>query len=119
MLERRGRIWHPVAHIKLPKHAKFKDYAGMALRGDRLAVVSQESSRLWVGRLRRGQWTIGGRGRVYDFPRTKKGKKRYYTVEGISWLSPRTLIAVSDLRKKRHPKRSAKTDQSIHVFRIP
>ncbi|MEX2016774.1 MAG: hypothetical protein WD873_09020 [Candidatus Hydrogenedentales bacterium] len=119
VLERRGRIWRPVARIKLPKHAKFKDYAGMALHGDRLAVVSQESSRLWVGRLRRGKWTINGRGRVYDFPRTKKGKKRYYTVEGISWLSPRTLVAVSDLRKKRHAKRSAKTDQSIHVFRIP
>jgi hypothetical protein len=40
-------------------------------------------------------------------------------VEGISSLSSQTLIAVSDLRKKRHPKRSAKTDQSIHVFRIP
>jgi|SRR5688500_12874035 len=119
VLERRGRLWHPVARIKLPRHAKFKDFAGMALRGDRLAVVSQESSRLWVGRLRRGKWTITGRGRVYDFPRTKKGKRLYYTVEGISWLSPQTLVAVSDLRKKRHSKRSKKTDQSIHVFRLP
>ena len=118
VLERRGGMWRPVARIKLPRHAKFKDYAGMALRGDRLAVVSQESSRLWVGRLQRGKWTIGGRGRVYDFPRTKKGKKRYYTVEGISWLSPQTLVAVSDLVKKRHPNRGAKTDQSIHVFRL-
>jgi hypothetical protein len=119
VLERRGRIWDSVARIKLPRHAKFKDFAGLALRADRLAVVSQESSRLWVGRLRRGKWTISGGGHVYEFPRTKKGKKQYYTVEGISWLSPRTLVAVSDLRKKRHPKRSAKTDQSIHVFRLP
>jgi hypothetical protein len=119
VLERRRGVWHPVAQMKLPKHAKFKDYAGMALRGGRLAVVSQESSRLWVGRLRPSTWTIAGRGRVYDFPRTKKGKKLYGTVEGISWLSSRALIAVSDLRKKRHPRRCAKTDQSIHVFRIP
>jgi len=118
VLERRGRMWHPVARIKLPKAVNFKDYAGMALHGDRVAVVSQESSRLWVGRLQRGKWAIGGKGRVYDLPRTKKGKKKYHTVEGISWLSPRTLVAVSDLRKKKHPKRSAKTDQSIHVFRI-
>ena len=111
-------VWHPVARIKLPKQVAFKDYAGMALRGDRLAVVSQESSRVWIGRLRRGRWTINGRGRIYDFPRTKKGKRLYYTVEGISWLSPQTLVAVSDLRKKRHPKRSERTDQSIHVFRI-
>jgi hypothetical protein len=119
VLERRGRVWHPVARIKLPRHVRFKDFAGMALSGDRLAVVSQESSRVWVGRLRRGQWSIIGRGRVYDLPRTKKGKKLYYTVEGISWLSSTTLVAVSDFRKKRHPKRSARTDQSIHVFRIP
>jgi hypothetical protein len=119
VLERRGRLWHPVAPIKLPRRAKFKDFSDIALRGGRLAVVSQETSRLWVGRLRRGKWTITGRGRVYDFPRTKKGKKLYYTVEGISWLSAQTLVAVSDLRKKRYPKRSAKTDQSIHVFRLP
>jgi hypothetical protein len=118
VLKRRGRVWHPVARIKLPRHVKFKDYAGMALRGDRLVVVSQESSRAWIGRLRRGRWGISGYGRIYDFPRTRKGKKLYYTVEGISWLSSQTLVAVSDLRKKRHPNRSARTDQSIHIFRI-
>jgi hypothetical protein len=118
VLERRAGVWHPVARIKLPRQVKFKDYAGMALRGDRLAVVSQESSRVWIGQMRPGRWTINGPGRIYDFPRSKKGKRRYYTVEGISWLSPQTLVAVSDLRKKRHPKRSGRTDQSIHVFRI-
>ncbi len=117
-LERRGAMWKPVARIKLPENVNFKDYAGMALSGDRIAVVSQESSRVWVGRLRRGQWAVAGKGRVYDLPRTKKGKKRYFTVEGISWLSPRTLVAVSDLVKKRHPTRGTKTDQSIHIFRI-
>jgi hypothetical protein len=90
----------------------------MAVRGDRIAVVSQESSRLWLGRFRSGEWKINGAGRIYDFPRTKKGKRIYHTVEGISWLSPTTLVAVSDLRKKRHPKRSTRTDQSIHVFRV-
>jgi hypothetical protein len=118
VLERRGRVWHPVARIKLPPHVNFKDYAGLALRGSRLAVVSQESSRLWVGRLRRGRWAIDGPGRIYEFPRTKKGKRLYATVEGISWLSPKTLVAVSDLTKKRHPNRCDRTDQSIHVFRI-
>lgn len=119
VLERRGSMWTPVARIKLPAHVNFKDYAGMALSGDRLAVVSQESSRVWIGRLRRGRWRISGKGRVYDLPRTKKGKRRYFTVEGISWLSPRTFVMVSDLVKKRHPNRGIKTDQSIHIFRIP
>ena len=116
--QQRGGIWKPVARIKLPRRVDFKDYAGMAVKGDRIAVVSQESSKLWLGRLRPGNWKINGAGRIYDFPRTKKGKRLYYTVEGVSWLSPTTLVAVSDLRKKRHPKRSTRTDQSIHVFRV-
>ena len=118
--ERRGRMWNPVARIKLPQHVKFKDYAGMALRGDRLAVVSQESSRLWVGRLRPATWTIAGRGRIYDFP-TNKERQEAATArwKGSRGSRRTTLVAVSDLRKKRHPKRCAKTDQSIHVFRIP
>lgn len=118
VLERRGRVWRPVARIKLPDQVAFKDYSGLALRGTRLGVVSQESSRLWVGSVRAGQWNISGKGRIYLFPRTKKGKKRYYTVEGISWLTAQTFVAVSDLRKRRHPKRSRKTDQSVHVFRL-
>ena len=118
VLEPRGQSWKPVARIKLPKNVNFKDYAGMSLSGDRIVVVSQESSRVWVGRLRRGRWTVAGKGRVYDLPRTKKGKKRYFTVEGISWLSSRTLVAVSDKTKKRHPNRGVKTEQSIHIFSI-
>jgi hypothetical protein len=43
----------------------------------RTAALSQESSRVWIGWLRRGQWTVAGKGRVYDLPRTKKrGDKR-------------------------------------------
>jgi hypothetical protein len=116
---RLGRgMWQPVARIKLPRTANFKDYSGLALRGDRLAVISQESSALWVGRLRPGRWTIAGSGRSYLFPRTKKGKRLYCTVEGISWTSPDTFVAVSDCRKRKHPKRGAKKDQSIHLFRL-
>jgi len=77
-------MWKPVARIKLPRRVKFKDYAGMAVRGDRIAVVSQESSRLWLGRFRSGEWKINVEGRIYDFPRTKKGKRLYHTVEGVS-----------------------------------
>ena len=118
VLERGRRVWSPVDRIKLPRHANFEDYAGLALRGDRLAVVSQESSRLWVGRVKRGAWAIENRGRVYAFPTTKKGRVKYCTVEGIAWLSATTLVAVSDLKKKRHPSRCGRTDQSIHIFSL-
>jgi hypothetical protein len=124
-VRRRGRIdvyvrsakdaWKQSHFLGLPDEAKFKDYSALAYRDGRLAIVSQESARLWVGRLdQQTHKLIPGSGEVYRFP-----GKRYRTVEGIDWLSADTVIAVSDRRKKDQPAKSADTDQSIHVFRIP
>jgi hypothetical protein len=119
VLVRKGRHWESVARIKLPRTVDFEDYAAVALRGDRIAVVSQMTSRLWLGRLRRDTWTIAGRGRIYDLPRSKKGKIRYCTVEGLCWLSNTTFVAVSDLVKRYHANRCHNKDQSIHIFALP
>ena len=91
----------------------------VVLKGDRIAVISQMTSRLWVGRLLFDTWTIAGRGRIYDFPRTKRGKPRYCNLEGVSWLSGTTFVLVSDLPKAWCGKRCAKTGQSIHIFALP
>ena len=112
-------MWKPVASIKLPNSLDFEDYSAVALRGRQLAVVSQRTSRLWIGTLRPGNWSVSGRGRVYDFPRTKKGKPKYCTLEGLCWLSADTFVMVSDLAKNRYPDRCRKREQSIHVFRLP
>jgi hypothetical protein len=112
-------MWKSRAAIALPRTVRFEDYAAVAIRGTRIAVVSQQTSKLWIGTIRFRDWSIAGRGRVYDFPRTKKGKRKYCTVEGLSWISPRTFVMVSDLSKVDYPKRCANHDQSIHVFRIP
>jgi len=119
VLHKRGARWESAACIKLPRRAAFEDYSAVALRGDRIAVISQETSRLWLGVLRRQDWTIPRAGRVYDFPRTKKGKRLYCTVEGISWLSPDTFVVVSDMAKPDGSARCRKTGQSIHIFRLP
>ena len=57
---------------------------------------------------------VAGSGKVYRFP-----DKSYGNVEGIAWLSPDTLVAVSDQKTKAQRARCAEKDQSIHVFRIP
>ncbi len=119
VLEKRHRVWEPAALIKLPGALMFKDYAALALRGERLAVLSQKSSRLWVGTLRRADWTIAGDGHTYDLPRTTKGKRLYCTVEGLDWVSSDTFVMVSDLCKRGYPDRCGRTDQSIHIFRLP
>ena len=119
VLERHGKVWQTVATIKLPRSVKFEDYSALAIRGERIAVASQRTSRLWLGKLRRRDWTIEGAGRQYDFPRTRRGKLLYATVEGISWLSDEAFVAVSDLTKEDHPGRCEAKDQSIHIFRLP
>jgi hypothetical protein len=119
VLQRIGALWKPIATIALPPQVKFEDYSGVSLRGSRVAVISQQTSRLWIGTLRFGDWTMAGRGSIYDFPRNKKGKPKYCTLEGLCWLSARTFVLVSDLSKDGYGKRCRKRDQSIHVFRIP
>ena len=114
-----GPVWKSVASIALPPSVRFEDYSAVALRGSRIVVVSQQSSRMWIGTLRFGDWRIAGKGRIYDFPSTKKGKRKYCTLEGVFWLSPSRFVMVSDLSKGAHPKRCRKRDQSIHIFRIP
>jgi hypothetical protein len=74
---------------------------------------------MWLGTLRFEDWTIAGRGRVYDFPRTRKGNVKYCTVEGVSWLTDRSFVMVSDLSKSSYAGRCSKRDQSIHIFRLP
>ena len=118
VLQRRGTLWQTVARIKLPRSVKFEDYSAVALRGTRIAVISQRTSRLWIGRLRLRDWTIAGPGRTYDFPTRKSGQPKYCTLEGLCWLSDTTFVMVSDLSKAHYPGICHKTDQSIFVFRI-
>jgi hypothetical protein len=107
--------WQLSHQIRLTKRAQFDDYAALSYRDHRVAIVSQESQRLWVARLHAtSHAVIPGSEAVYRFP-----SRSYSSVEGIDWLSEDTLVAVSDRKKKRHPAKCANKDQSIHIFRIP
>ena len=119
VLRRVGRGWKSMAKIALPPSVKFEDYSAVSLRGNKIAVISQQDSRLWIGTLRTRDWTITGRGTTYDFPRTKTGKHKYCTLEGLCWLDARNFVLVSDLSKGDYSRRCRKHDQSIHVFRLP
>jgi len=119
VFEYNAGAWLSVATLTLPKMLKFKDYSGLDLVQGRLAVVSQSSAKLWVGRLKKSQWEIKGEGRVYAFPQTKKGKILYCNVEGVAWLGPDRVVTVTDKRKKSQKKRCRAKDQSIQLFRLP
>ncbi|HET8947215.1 MAG TPA: hypothetical protein VFQ07_09550 [Candidatus Polarisedimenticolia bacterium] len=107
--------WKPSHKVRLPQLRRFEDFSALAYRDRRVAIVSQESSRLWVARIdERARAIVRGSEAVYRFP-----SRAYGNVEGIAWLAPDTLVAVSDRRKRGQSKRCAKKDQSIHIFRIP
>jgi hypothetical protein len=40
LLHKQGAGWQPVARIKLPRRVMFEDYSGLAVRGDRISVIS-------------------------------------------------------------------------------
>jgi uncharacterized protein YjiK len=107
--------WKASHQIRLPKQAEFEDYAALAYRDGQIAIVSQESARVWVAQIdEQGPALVPDSDAVYRFP-----SKSYGNVEGIAWLSKDTLVAVSDRKKKQQPDRCTEKDQAIHLFRIP
>jgi hypothetical protein len=113
------RRWDHVDTIRLPSWLPFKEYSSIALAGERLCIVSQESSALWVGTLAPTQWRVADDGAVYRFPRNGDGEKFYCNVEGVSWLSDTQIVVVSDKAKADQKQRCRSRDQSIHVFALP
>ena len=111
--------WDRVARIRLPETVLFQDYSGIAVTGGRIAVVSQESSALWVGNLAPDGWELTGAGMSYALPRSADGSIVYGTAEGVSWIAPDEVVMVSDKAKPDQDPRCRAKDQSIHIFRIP
>jgi len=102
--------------INLPPNLWFVDYSSVAIRGDKIAVLSQQSAALWIGEFRPESWAIADHGSYYGLPRDKGGNKQYGTAEGLSWLDEDHLVVVSDKAKKR---RFEEKERSVHIFRLP
>jgi hypothetical protein len=121
VFERGRRHWDRVATIRLPASLPFEDFSSVAVAGDRMAVVSQESSALWVGGLHQSSWELADEGAVWGFPPDPEGRTVYCNVEGVSWVSTDRVVVVSDRAKRngRQDKHCRAKDESIHVFAIP
>ncbi|HTT55311.1 MAG TPA: hypothetical protein VMH35_28300 [Streptosporangiaceae bacterium] len=117
---RRGRHhWDRVGKIRLPETVLFVDYSGITVDGDRIAVISQVSSALWVGTLAPSSWQVTDAGTSYVLPRDADGGILYGTAEGVSWIAPDQVVMVSDKAKPEQDHRCRAKDQSIHIFRVP
>ncbi len=107
-----------VGTIELPPHLWFIDHSSVAVRGDRVAVISQRSSALWVGAFTPDTWDLVDTGATYEFPRDPDDHIIYGTVEGVSWLDDDHVVVVSD-RAPRTELRWRTKHRSVHIFTIP
>jgi len=119
VFRRSRRNWKHEATIDLPRTLPFIDYSGLSVEGDRIAVISQESSALWLGRFVPGTWQLAGTGCDYAFPRTTRGDIVYPTMEGVCLLPPHTLVVVSDRAKAGAPRPGPGKEESLHIFALP
>ena len=121
LFEKRKKQWHHFDVIPLPPSVPFVDYSGMSINKGRVAIVSQVNSMLWIGEFDQTDWNWRDDGQLYEFPRAENGAILYGNIEGVSWIAPNRIVAVSDRRKQRSQpdKRLSEKDQSIHVFEIP
>ncbi len=116
VFEKKKKTWKRIRSINLPSSLRFTDYSGLDISADNtLAVSSQESSAIWIAKLDTNAWKTVGSGKVYGFPKNKKGDTVYCNVEGVSWIDSQHLVVISDAKKKSQPKRCKKKEQSIHI----
>ncbi len=119
VLSEGAQQWHSVGTIDLPSDLRFRDYSALSVVDDRVAVLSQESSALWVGRLNAQKWEIMDDGVVYPFPTDHDGRTVYRTVEGVTWLTERELAVVSDRDSASRARSTHAKDQSVHLVELP
>jgi hypothetical protein len=120
VFERGSHQWDHAGTIRLPESLWFEDYSSLAVAGDRVAVVSQASSALWLGRLQPSDWELADEGGVWVFPPDWEGRTVYCNIEGVSWVTPDRVVVVSDRAKRGSQDEQCRAkDQSIHVFAIP
>jgi hypothetical protein len=115
--------WEHAGTIRMPKEVRYKDYSSLDFRNNCLTVISQDSSAMWVGHLRAQpaglEDLFEDNGRLFLFPRDDKGRIMYCNLEGVTWLGNDRLVVVSDKGKTNQPRRCARKDQAIHIFRLP
>jgi hypothetical protein len=115
-------VWTNQKTLKLPESVAFLNYSDIALRsnGDgkyAVLIVSRKSSLLWLGTLSTSDWTFTGASTFYTFPHDADGAVQYCSVEGVTFLGPTVVAAVSD--KSDGGKPCTDEEESIHIFQLP
>lgn len=116
VLKKKNGYYEKFAYLSLPKNVNFDDFSDIAWNGSKIAVLSQESSSLWVGELTE-ELTWKNAGNTYYFPK-REGEYLYCNLEGISWINETTIVLVSDTSKKKQPSICKEKSEMIHLWKI-
>eukprot|EP00882_Tetradesmus_deserticola_P005276 GHRQ01005554.1.p1 GENE.GHRQ01005554.1~~GHRQ01005554.1.p1 ORF type:complete len:373 (+),score=99.62 GHRQ01005554.1:470-1588(+) len=111
--------WDVLKIVKIPRTAFFADYSGMAVRGDRITIVSQEDSAMWIGTFDFEALEFTDEGRVFNFPRDNHCDIMYCNVEGVQWLDDVRFVVTSDKAKSSQSYRCVAQEQKVHIFALP
>ncbi|KAI3426207.1 hypothetical protein D9Q98_008584 [Chlorella vulgaris] len=117
-----GCVWEPVKTVNVPSSAYFADYSDMAYNYEtqKLAVLSQEDSALWVGDFVADKLEFASEeGPTFYLPRDDHCRIKYCNAEGISWIDHYRVVVASDRAKSTQPFWCDQLDQSIHLFSMP
>jgi len=115
-------VWTTQKTLKLPESAAFLNYSDIALQSSAdgkytVLVVSHKSSMLWLGTLSTSDWAFTGPSTFYTFPRDADGAVQYCSVEGVTFLGPSVIAAVSDESDGSKP--CTDKEEAIHIFQMP
>uniref|UniRef100_A0A383W8D3 Uncharacterized protein n=1 Tax=Tetradesmus obliquus TaxID=3088 RepID=A0A383W8D3_TETOB len=111
--------WDVVKEVAIPPAADFMDYSGMAFRGSKTAIVSQENSAMWVGEFDFEALEFTSEGQVFNFPRDNHCDMIFCNVEGVQWLDDVRVVIASDKAKKDQPFRCVDHEQRVSIFALP
>lgn len=122
VLGRDGGVWKSREVLSLPASVDFDDYSDLAVRAldagtYTLAVLSQQSSAVWLGTLGTAPFAVSAGGTRYDLPRTSSGKLSYCNAEGIAFVDAKLLAVASD--KTDQGGDCKDHDESIALFALP
>ena len=116
VLRKTNNKYQQVSFLPIPQQVGFLDYSDIAWNGSKFAILSQESSALWVGELDTAMnWKNSGK--LYNFP-LEEGLPKYCNLEGITWINENTVALVSDSAKKKQPPRCKEKSEMIHIWEL-
>lgn len=122
VLARDGGTWKSREVLTLPPSADFDDYSDLAIRALEggtytLALLSQQSSAVWIGTLGTAPFALSAGGTRYDLPRTSSGTITYCNAEGLAFVDAKLLAIASD--KTDQGGDCKDHDEAIALFALP